>query len=75
MNKSMSFKMAGCLVIAVISLFQMTPNDLQYLSGSLSIAVAFMIEQVPHLFQVVMMIISVRRLNFYIRSVICQVVK
>lgn len=33
-------------------LFQMTPNDLQYLSGSLSIAVAFMIEQVPHLFQV-----------------------
>ncbi|XP_050740271.1 uncharacterized protein LOC127010358 isoform X2 [Eriocheir sinensis] len=31
---------------------KMTPNDLQYLSGSLSIAVAFMIEQVPHLFQV-----------------------
>ncbi|XP_045125929.1 rho GTPase-activating protein 19-like isoform X3 [Portunus trituberculatus] len=31
---------------------KMTPNDLQYLSGPLSIAVAFMIEQVPHLFQI-----------------------
>lgn len=30
----------------------MTPNDLQYLSGILSTAVAFMIEQVPQLFQV-----------------------
>ncbi|KAK3879078.1 hypothetical protein Pcinc_016332 [Petrolisthes cinctipes] len=31
---------------------KMTPNDLQYLSGTLSTAVAFMIEQVPQLFQV-----------------------
>ena len=40
------------ITFLIFFVLQMTPNDLQFLSGSLSIAVAFMIEQVPHLFQV-----------------------